>query len=349
MLGVFAFMMKHCSLLIRHCTLPLLCATLLLLTACGTDGGHFKIEGRLLHINGGEFYVYSPDGDLNAIDTIKVQAGRFSYEMPCTRPQTLMIVFPNYTEQPVFAQPGKSVDIEGEASHLKEMKVTGTKDNELMNGFRKQVASCSPQEAKSKAEAFIKEHPASMVSNYLVWRYFIQTQQPDLMGASRLLKLIAEAQPQNGYIKRQLQQLQAMGTSLTVGSPVPAVNAVATDGTRINKAWLTEKPVTVVCVWATSNYTSQSMLRQATEKAIMQEGNMRVLSICLDPSPKDAVTTLKQQGITQCTTVCDGQMLQSPLFRALGLYDLPDNLIIRNGRIAAMHVTSDQFIKALEK
>ena len=162
MLGVFAFMMKHCSLLIRHCTLPLLCATLLLLTACGTDGGHFKIEGRLLHINGGEFYVYSPDGDLNAIDTIKVQAGRFSYEMPCTRPQTLMIVFPNYTEQPVFAQPGKSVDIEGEASHLKEMKVTGTKDNELMNGFRKQVASCSPQEAKSKAEAFIKEHPASM-------------------------------------------------------------------------------------------------------------------------------------------------------------------------------------------
>ena len=91
------------------------------------------------------------------------------------------------------------------------------------------------------------------------------------------------------------------------------------------------------------------MLRQATEKAIMQEGNMRVLSICLDPSPKDAVTTLKQQGITQCTTVCDGQMLQSPLFRALGLYDLPDNLIIRNGRIAAMHVTSDQFRQALEK
>lgn len=104
-----------------------------------------------------------------------------------------------------------------------------------------------------------------------------------------------------------------MGTNLTVGSPVPAVNAVATDGTRINKAWLTEKPVTVVCVWATSNYTSQSMLRQATEKAIQQEGNMRVLSICLDPSPKDAVTTLKQQSITQCTTVCDGQMLQSPL------------------------------------
>lgn len=341
-------MMKHCSLLIRHCTLLLLCATLLL-AACGTDGGHFKIEGRLLHINGGEFYVYSPDGDLNAIDTIKVQAGRFSYEMPCTRPQTLMIVFPNYTEQPIFAQPGKSVNIEGEASHLKEMKVTGTKDNELMNGFRKQVASCSPQEAKSKAEAFIKEHPASMVSCYLVRRYFIQEQQPDLMGATRLLKLMAEAQPKNGDVKRQLQQLQAMGTSIKVGSPVPAINAVAIDSTRINKAWLTEKPVTVVCVWATSNYTSQSMLRQAIEKAIMQNGNMRVLSICLDASSKEAMKTLKQQSLMQCTTVCDGQMLHSPIFRALGLYDVPDNLIIRNGRIAAMHIPSDQFRQALEK
>ena len=77
-------------------------------------------------------------------------------------------------------------------------------------------------------------------------------------------------------------------------------------------------------------------------------GQLQV-SICLDPSPKDAVMTLKQQGITQCTTVCDGQMLQSPIFRALGLYDLPDNLIIRNGRIAAMHVTNDQFRQALEK
>ena len=35
-----------------------------LLSSCGTDSRHFRIEGRLLHLNQGEFYVYSPDAAL---------------------------------------------------------------------------------------------------------------------------------------------------------------------------------------------------------------------------------------------------------------------------------------------
>ena len=103
------------------------------MVSCGTDKRHFKIDGRLLNLNQGEFYVYSPDGSLGGVDTIKVQAGRFTYKVECQKEMTLMIVFPNFTEQPVFAAPGKSVDIKGDASHLKEMTVKGTKANELMN------------------------------------------------------------------------------------------------------------------------------------------------------------------------------------------------------------------------
>lgn len=126
--------MKHLYILIL---------AILTLASCGTDSRHFKLEGRLLNLNQGEFYVYSPDGAMRGLDTIKVQAGRFSYITECDAPKTLVIVFPNYTEQPVFAQPGKSVDIKGDASHLKEMTVKGTKDNELMNKFREQIHSAS--------------------------------------------------------------------------------------------------------------------------------------------------------------------------------------------------------------
>ena len=51
-----------------------------------------------------------------------------------------MIVFPNFSEQPVFAEPGKSVTIKGDASHLKEIEIEGTDENKLMNGFRQQIA-----------------------------------------------------------------------------------------------------------------------------------------------------------------------------------------------------------------
>ena len=109
----------------------------LVCTSCGTDSRHFRIDGRLLHLNQGEFYVYSPDGSVtHGMDTIKVQAGRFSYLVECDRPMTLMIVFPNFTEQPVFAEPGKSVVIKGNTSHLKELTVKRTKANKLMTAFR---------------------------------------------------------------------------------------------------------------------------------------------------------------------------------------------------------------------
>ena len=70
----------------RH-KLFLLALLSVLLVSCGTDGKHFKFEGRFLHLNQGEFYLYSEDGAVSGIDTIKVEGGRFAYEMACDPPR----------------------------------------------------------------------------------------------------------------------------------------------------------------------------------------------------------------------------------------------------------------------
>lgn len=88
-----------------------------------------------------------------------------------------MLVFPNFSEQPVFAEPGKSVSISADASHLKQMEVKGTKDNELMTQFRERCLQATPPETKKYAEEFISDNPDSPVSVYLVFRHFMQ--QPD--------------------------------------------------------------------------------------------------------------------------------------------------------------------------
>ena len=122
------------------------------MVSCSTDDSHFQIDGRLLHLNQGEFYVYTPDGDNGKLDTIKVEAGRFSYEVPCRRPMTLMIIFPNFTEQPVFAEPGKTVEIRGSASNLKEMEVKGTDDNKLMTNSGADVPKATMVKPITKSE-----------------------------------------------------------------------------------------------------------------------------------------------------------------------------------------------------
>ena len=49
--------------------------TLLLLVSCGTRSGYFKMEGRFLHMNSGELYLYSPDGGIDGMDTINTTIG----------------------------------------------------------------------------------------------------------------------------------------------------------------------------------------------------------------------------------------------------------------------------------
>lgn len=365
----------------------------LVCTSCGTDSRHFRIDGRLLHLNQGEFYVYSPDGTINGLDTIKVQAGRFSYEVACDRPMTLMIVFPNFTEQPVFAQPGKSVDLKGDASHLKEMTVKGTEDNELMNKFREMIHNAAPPEMKKCAQLFVEDHPESRVGAYLVDRYFIHDANPDTKTAVRLVDLMIEKQPDNGYLKRQKRQLTASFVA-TKGADIPNVLGTTVDGKTIGRVQLTKAPVTVVCALATWKYESMSQFRRLAAYAASQQGRVAVVGVSIDASPSLVRSQLASQiGISDsasglafgpssgsssgsasgsssgpasaaaqgssssrssstCYVVCDGKMVESPFFTRLGLTGVPDNIVIKNGRIAAAHLTDNQlteFIKEKQK
>ena len=158
----------------------------MLLAACGVESDRFKLSGRFLNMNQGEFYIYSPDGFVSHIDTIRVMGGRFTYERPCDREAMLVIVFPNFSEQPIFAAPGEEVEIKADASHMKEMEVKGTEDNELMTAFRRQTAQLSPPDVKKKAEEFIVQHPASPVGMFLLRKFFIQADIPDYDKAADL-------------------------------------------------------------------------------------------------------------------------------------------------------------------
>lgn len=319
-----------------------------LLSSCGTDSRHFRIEGRLLHLNQGEFYVYSPDAALpGGIDTIKVQAGRFSYDVPCDHPMTLMIVFPNFTEQPVFAQPGKSVDIKGDASHLKEMTVKGTKDNELMNKFREQTASASPVETRDRARQFIEDHPESAVSVWLVARQFIAAPSPDTKTAAHLIDLMIKSQPENGTLKR-LRDKALKTVVMAKGSAVPNVLGTTLDGKSIGRAQLTKAPVTVVLSWASWKYESTSLLRRVSSYASGTSGRVAVVGVSVDASPEIARTGYLNPE-PSLTLVCDGKMVESPFFAGLGLFSLPDNIVIRGGRVAAAHLTDDQLMEEIKK
>ena len=141
--------------------------------SCGNDRQTFLLEGTFKGFNQGDLYIYGVNGT-HKLDTISVVKGAFRYEIPLEEPVTFALVFPNFSELPVFGEPRAEVEIEGDASHLKETKISGTELNEAMTSFRLKTSGMAPPEVTQAAEMFIKENPASPISLYLLYNLKIQ-------------------------------------------------------------------------------------------------------------------------------------------------------------------------------
>ena len=322
------------------------CLFTFLLLSCGPGGNSFRIEGRLRHMNQGEFLVYSPDGGINGIDTIKVHEGRFAYETMLRDKATFVIIFPNYSELAVFGEPGEKAEIKGDASHMKEMTVKGLDDNEEMTKIRMVINRLTPPEIPKAVEAFIKEHRSSLASIYLLKRYFIADPQPDYRKAALLTKMLLGEQPENGQLIELDKQLKAMqGVSLT---QLPKFSAKDVKGRQVSENDLKAK-VNVVTAWASWNYQSTDIQRRLKEKKKKFGDNLAIISICIDGSPADCKRTVVDRDSLKWSTVCDGRLWQSPLLSKFGFSDIPANVVADSkGRIIERNLSPIKLDEKIE-
>lgn len=301
--------------------------SLYLLCSCGVDNGKFRIEGRLRNMNVGEFWVYSPDGGFDGIDTIPVREGRFSYETELRNPATFVVIFPNYSEIPVFGESGKGVTIKGDASHLKEIVVKGTDVNEEMTKLRMTINRSMPPEIPGVVESFIRENPQSVISNYLVQRYFIFDAKPNFQKASELLALMVKEQPANARLEQMQKHLSKLRHG-QVDSRLPSFSATDIHGRKVTQEQLKSK-INVVAVWATWSFQSTDMMFRLQRLKKEYGNQLGVVAVCLDARPQDIRRRIERDSL-KWQTVCDGRIWETPLLSTLGLEDVPANLVVND-------------------
>ena len=319
----------------------------LVVVSCGTKSGHFRIKGRLRSFNQGEFYVYSPDGGLSGMDTIKVADGRFSYETTLGDEATFIIVFPNYSELPVFGKSGTMAEISGDASHLKEVEIKGDKTNEDMTAFRLSAANMSPPQAKKAAQEYINKHPKSIVSLYLIKKYFINTAEPDYVMAYTLVQAMVKADKNNArasMLVRQLKELQ----NVKKGGRLPSFSAVDIDGKAVSGAKLNGK-LNVIISWAGWNYESVNIQRELRKQKKTFGDKLQVIGICLDADTVHCRRTIRIDSL-QWQTICDQQLWESPTLRQLAITTVPGNIVADSkGKIIAINLTKEKLRETIEK
>lgn len=319
---------------------------LYLFTSCGDDS-RFRLQGRLRNMNQGEFWVYSMDGGISGIDTITVREGRFSYETELRMPSTLIVVFPNYSELAVFAEPGSKVTVKGDASHLKDVTVKGTDDNELLTKQRMELNRLMPPDVPKAVAGFIREYPTSPVSTYLLQRYFVQSPTPDYVQAKRLTDEMLKANPDNGQLLQLKKRLAAV-QGAAVNSKLPKFSATDLKGQGVTLANLKGK-VNVISLWASWSFKSTDMQRRLGLLKKKHGDKLAVVSICLDGDPKDCKRRVERDSV-KWPTVCYGRLWDMPLLTRLGLSDMPGCLVAdADGRIVARNLTAQQLEEKINK
>ena len=308
----------------------------LLLASCGAESGRFRIEGHLKNMNQAEFYIYSIDGGYPKLDTIRVEKGRFVYETDLDRPATYSIIFPNGSEQAVFGNSGVVVEMEGDASHLKEMAIKGTDENEQMTAWRANANRLTPPEVKQAAIDFIRENPASSVSNYLLYRYLMLGSTPDYKVAAELTALMLKEQPENGRLIQLDKQLRGLKFAVK-GAKLPDFKATDINGNAVSSQSL-KAELNIIAVWSMWNYESQSMVRKFNDMKKEYGSRLALMGISMDARKEDCSKFLERDSM-KWSTVCDGRIWDSPLVLQLGITDVPGNIFIdRQGKVIDTNV-----------
>ena len=331
----------------RRLGLWLLALGCLLFASCGPEGSKFRFSGRLRNINQGQFLVYSPDGGFVGVDTIKVQSGRFSYEREVRKTVTLMIVFPNFSEQVVFASPGEEVEIKGDATHLKDITIKGTDENDELTKLRARINKLTPPEIPAAVAQYIEENPVSLVSFYLLDKYFVNTKTPDYVEGQRLAALMLKADPDNGRLRKLKKQLDGLKNG-RLQAVLPSFSVTDIKGQKVTNAQLKGK-VGVISTWTTWHFVSCDIQRKLRKLQKKHPQDLSFVSICLDADKRECQKRIDRDSLLW-PMVCDGQLFQTPLVQQLGLHVVPAMVVVnKQGRIVARDLEANKVEEEIEK
>ncbi|MGM9714444.1 MAG: DUF4369 domain-containing protein [Prevotella sp.] len=318
----------------------------LVLVACGPDGKHIAIDGRLLNLNQGEFLVYSPDGATKGVDTIDVAGGRFDFSTECQREGTVVILMAGGQEIPVFVKPGKGYTIKGDAQNLKALEVKGGEENKLMNAFRKSVMQRQKGEIPVKEiKKLVEENPASPVAMYLVGRYLV-SDSPDTAILEPLLSRIKAARKDDAAAEVFTSRAAEL-TRVANGAALPKMDLTDINGKKTDNTTL-GKGTVIITSFATWDYESLNQMRRINTIMKDRGAAWHIVGISFDAS-QPQVRNIMSREIAEYTIVCDGKMTETPAAQALAMTRTGIVVIARDGKIIERSLCGEPLYEKLKR
>ncbi len=304
---------------------------LFLLISCGPEGSSFIVRGEFQDLKEGELYIYNQTNGEERFDTIRVREGEFIYRGNTKKMAQYTLVFPNAVEQAIFIDGGDDLTYEASAKDLRNYKVSGNKENELMNKFREETNKKNASQTRDIALTYINNNATSPVAIYLFDRYFVQDPEVKADELTTMLEQLKTANPQNLFLLNIEGKLTNANKG-NIGSVLPDLLLPTKKKDTLDIATIKSDYTLIVCwaSWCENAYELASNIRKV-RKAYKNEDSLCIISASADTE------IFRWQDYTRQDSVgihnyCEGKAWDSPIIKELNITHLPAYIIADKDR-----------------
>ena len=356
---------------------------MLCLFSCTNKNKRIVIKGDIDGLKNDMILVYGAEKDGDALDTIYAKNGEFVYKAPVDTFTQVTLLFKNMEECVVFADKGDKIKIKGDVSSLDLLEVSGGGDlNDEMNEFKESIADISKstsklrkelftsytladqkkyndllqspelikatKEIKEKAAAFIHSHTSSLVSAYLLDKYFVQEENPDYKKIKELESIMSGSIKDSPFMQQIIKHIN-LAETLKEGKKAPYFYLPNPNKQYFSANNFKDKYL-LINFWA--SWSAPSRQENSKINSIYKRFNKNhfaILGISLDTDKKKWQEAIKRDSLSG-EQLCDFNSWSSTVIQQFGIESLPANILIDpRGAIVARNMEEKDLLKKLEE
>lgn len=301
------------------------------LSACGgkkTDS--IRLSGEIKGLADDTLYIYGADRFYDRMDTLVVKNDKFSTTVEADTLVSTILLFADGTEYPLFLNKGNKIQIKGSMAEIASLQINGNTPNEELTRFNQELKGLGTPSEKAleeKAETFIKEHPSSLVSIYLLDKYFVQKPQPDLNYIKQLADRLTGELKDRPYMEALLKRIDEE-EKIAVGKTAPYFRMRNAENKEITRTKFKDQYLLLHfwASWDTLSREKNAVYRRIYKKE-QKNKNFTLIGISLDIDKKTWKEVIKADTL-KWEQACDFSGWNGETVKQFAINTLPANLLL---------------------
>ena len=326
---------------------------LIILSACNDKkSGTASLNGEIKGLGNDTIYIYGVDEMYDRMDTLLVENDKFSKTVSLDTLIAARLLFSDGTQYPFFMDEGNKIQIKGSAAELNSLEISGNTPNEEFSAFQKELKGLGTPSEKvleDKAGKFINEHHSSLVSIYLLDKYFVQKEKPDYAQIKKLTEHMTGELKDRPYIDELLNHIQEEEKA-AIGKTAPYFRIPNPKGKQINRSNFKDQYLLIHfwASWDTVSRDSNAVYRRIYKQE-RKNKKFALLGVSLDMN-KDTWQKAIKADTLEWEQVCDFSGWNAVIVKQLAIKTLPANILLNPfGKIDGKDMTEEAIKKKLKE